>query len=264
MNILQQIVEVKKNEVVELKKKYSKSCFNDSSFFNKESLGFAKSISQSKQLNLIAEIKKASPSKGVLRKEFNYKEVAEIYFDNTVAAVSVLTDEKFFHGSIKYLNDIARFKKAPLLRKEFIIDEIQIYESKANGADAILLIAEILSANQIKEFTLLANEIKIEVLLEIHSASQLDKIDFSQNKIIGINNRNLETFLVDVNNTFELMKFIPNDCIIVSESGISSQHSINKLKEKKVNAVLVGEYFMTATNIEIIIKEFQDWCKYES
>lgn len=264
MNILQQIVEVKKNEVSKLKKKSSKSSFEDSSFFYNDSLSFAKSISQFGQVNLIAEIKKASPSKGVLRNEFNHVEIAKTYFDNSAAAVSVLTDEKFFQGRINYLNDIAHFKKAPLLRKEFIIDEIQIYESKANGADAILLIAEILSENQIKEFSSIAHELNLDVLLEVHSENQLDKIDFSQNKIIGINNRNLETFAVDVNNTFELMKLIPKDCIIVSESGISSHHAINKLKEKKVHAVLVGEYFMTSANIEIAVKEFQNWCKYES
>lgn len=264
MNILHQIVEVKKNEVSELKKKYSKSSFEDSPFYNKNSLGFVKSISKSGQLNFIAEIKKASPSKGVLRINFNHKQIAKTYFDNSASAVSVLTDEKFFQGSIKYLNEIADFKKAPLLRKEFIIDEVQIYESKANGADAILLIAEILSANQIKEFTSIANDINLDVLLEIHSANQLDKIDFSQNKIIGINNRNLEAFSVDVNNTFELMKQIPNECIIVSESGITSQLAINKLKDKKVNAVLVGEFFMTSANIESSVKEFQKWCKHES
>lgn len=264
MNILDKIIEAKKEEVISLKKIFSKNSFEDFQFFHRKNLGFEKSISNNGQINLIAEIKKASPSKGILREYFNHKEISEIYFHNSVTAVSVLTDEKFFKGNIAYLSEIATAKKAPLLRKEFIVDEIQIFESKANGADAILLIAEILSAGQIKEFTIAAKEINLDVLLEIHSAKQLDKIDFSINKTIGINNRNLETFEVSLNNTFEVMNYLPHDCIVISESGIKSKGDINLLKENKVNACLVGEYFMTAGNIEKAVKEFQSWCENES
>lgn len=264
MNILDKIVEVKKEEVAFIKKHFSKSYFFDSEFFINKDFSFSSSISKSQKINLIAEIKKASPSKGILRDNFNHLEIANKYFLNSVDAISILTDEKFFLGSLKYLTEIAQIKKSPLLRKDFIIDEVQIYESKANGADAILLIAEILSSNEIKEFSQLAYEINLDVLLEVHSLNQLDKIDFSINKIIGINNRNLENFDVDINTTFEVIKHIPADCIIVSESGLSSESSIKKLKQTKVNAVLVGEYFMSSKNIETTVKEFQSWCKYES
>lgn len=264
MNILEEIVQVKKNEVSELKKKYSRKSFEDSQFFYKNDFSFEKEISKIGQINLIAEVKKASPSKGFLRSNFNHKEISKIYFNNSVAAVSILTDEKFFQGNISCLNEIAINKKVPLLRKEFIIDEIQIFEAKANGADAILLIAEILSSEQIKEFTNAAKEIKLDVLLEIHSAKQLDKIDFSLNNIVGINNRNLETFSVDIDTTFKIKSLIPNDVIIVSESGIHSPEDVQKLKAQNINAVLVGEHFMVAKDIDKAIKEFMNWCKYEN
>lgn len=264
MNILEKIVEVKREEVVELKKKFSRKSFEDSQFFHVTNFGFANSISKNGQINLIAEIKKASPSKGILKENFNHKEISDIYFKNSVAAASILTDEQFFKGSILYLNEIAQCKRAPLLRKEFIIDEFQILEAKANGADAILLIAEILSAEQTRDFTQIASEINLDVLLEIHSAKQLDKIDFTMNKIIGINNRDLETFKVDLNTTFELKKLIPNNVIIVSESGIKSKADVDKLKSQNISAVLVGEHFMTANDVDKAIQEFISWCKNEN
>lgn len=264
MNILEKIVATKKEEVNSLKKIFSKKDFQDSPFFAQSSLSFRSAISKVGSLNLIAEIKKASPSKGIIRNNYNHIEIANIYFSSSIDAVSILTDEKYFQGSISYLNEIAVIKESPLLRKDFIINELQVFESKANGADAILLIAEILSRSEIKEFTLLANEINLEVLLEIHSAKQLDKIDFSVNKIIGVNNRNLETFEVSLNTTFEIAVNIPKDCLIVSESGISNHNDIEKLKQANINAVLVGEHFMKSDNIKYSIQEFKRWCQYES
>ncbi|MCX7876500.1 MAG: indole-3-glycerol phosphate synthase TrpC [Melioribacteraceae bacterium] len=264
MNILEKILEAKKEEVLNLKNKFSQKSFEDSQFFNCHNFYFEKSISKKGQLNLIAEIKKASPSKGIIRENFNHIDISKIYFNNSVDAVSILTDRLFFMGDITFLKDIASIKKAPLLRKDFIIDEIQIFEAKSNGADAILLIAEILSSEQIKYFTNVAQEINLDVLLEIHSPKQLDKIDFSLNKIIGINNRNLETFNVNINTTFELLKLIPSDIITVSESGITSKNDIEKLKSKKINAVLVGEHFMKSNDIEKELQLFSNWCKNEN
>jgi len=212
---------------------------------------------------LICEIKKASPSKGIIRNNFDHIEIAEIYFDNDVDAVSILTDKNFFKGDMLYLRQIAKIKQAPLLRKDFIIDEIQIYESKANGADLILLVSEILSITQIADFTSLAKEIGLEVLLEMHSSEQLDKIDFEKNKLIGVNNRNLNDFSVSLNTTDQLKRLIPEDIFVVSESGISKKEDVIFLSNLGVNALLVGESIMADDDIEDRVKELKKWCGNE-
>ena len=151
MTILEEILEVKREEVKKLKQKYTLSSYADFEFFHKNNISFYSALSDKRKINLIAEIKKASPSKGILNKDFNHMHIAETYFENNVDAISVLTDEKFFQGSITYLNEIAKIKNAPLRRKDFIIDEHQIFEAKAFGADAVLLIAEALSESQISD-----------------------------------------------------------------------------------------------------------------
>ena len=217
---LGKILEVKKEEVSLLRKKFRSSDFSDFDFFSAETLSFSKNVIRNGKLSVIAEIKKASPSKGLIRENFNHVEIAETYFKSNIQAVSVLTDERFFQGGINFLRDIAKIKKVPLLRKDFIIDEFQVLEAKANGADIILLICEALEKSLIKELTLAAREIGLEVLLELHSESQLEKIDFGVNEIIGINNRNLVDFNVDLKTTEELAKLIPDDVILIAESGI--------------------------------------------
>ena len=173
MTILDEILEVKKKEVSDLKKYYSLSSFTEMEFFESWRPSFAESLNKNNIVSIIAEIKKASPSKGLIREDFDHIAIAKTYFQNGVDAVSVLTDVNFFKGKIEYLRDIAKFKSAPLLRKDFIIDEYQIFESKAFGADLILLISEVLSKNQIAELTKAAYEIGLEVLLELHSEEQL-------------------------------------------------------------------------------------------
>lgn len=264
MTILQKILEVKKEEAAGLRRKYSKESFSSSPLFGKKRLSLKSAIQNSEKINLIAEIKKKSPSKGILKNDFNHLEIAKSYLCCGADAISVLTDENFFEGNISFMEEIAKIKTVPLLRKDFIIDEFQILEAKAAGADVVLLIAEALSKNQLNELTLAANENDLEVLLEIHSEKQLEKIDFSVNKIIGINNRNLATFEVNIKTTELLAKKIPPGCLIVAESGINSKNDINFLKELKINAVLVGEHFMKSKKIEETLKEFIDWCKYEN
>lgn len=263
MNFLHKIVERKKTEVIELKKNYSINSFVEK-INSKNHLSFFNSISKPFQLNIIAEIKKASPSKGILKTDFNHIEIARKYFEKKVDAISILTEKEFFLGDINYLKQISEFRQAPLLRKDFIIDEIQIFESKANGADAILLIAEILSSQQIKDFSLIAKQINLDVLLELHSLNQLEKIDFSINKIIGINNRNLENFEVNLETTFEIKKHLPDDCIVISESGINNKDDIIKIKKNNINTVLVGEHFMKSENINESLRQFIEWCKNEN
>jgi indole-3-glycerol phosphate synthase len=175
-----------------------------------------------------------------------------------------LTDKHFFQGDINYLYEIAHFKTVPLLRKDFIIDEYQIFEAKANGADAVLLIAEALSKNQIFELTDAASECGLEVLLEIHSKEQLDKIDLRINQLIGINNRSLDTFEVNLKTGIELAECFPDDTVIVSESGINCESNVKEILLSKVKAVLVGEHFMRSGNIADSLGEFNNWCSYES
>lgn len=260
MTILDKILEIKKEEVAILHQKYSRRSFSESELFHKERIDFASALKIGNRISVIAEIKKASPSKGILKEDFNHLSIAEIYMSGKVDAISVLTDQQFFKCNISFLKDIAEIKTVPLLRKDFIIDEFQILEAKANGADAILLIAEALSKNQIDELTSTAVENNLDVLLEIHSESQLSKINFSKNKIIGINNRDLSTFQVDMNTTIHLSNQIPDECLIVSESGINSQIDVDILKNY-ADAFLVGEHFMKSENITIALNEFLEWCK---
>jgi len=264
MTILDEIVEVKKEEVNKLRREYSLSRFSDYDFFENETLSLYKSISSDANLSIIAEIKKASPSKGIIRNEFNHLDIAKVYFENEVNGISVLTDKNFFKGSIDYLNNIAKIKTAPLLRKDFIIDEYQVYEAKANGADVILLICEILSETQVQELTNAAKELNLEVLIELHSEEQLSKVDFEIHNIIGINNRDLKTFEVDISNSIEISKLIPKSVCVVSESGFSDKKSFDKVKIEKIDALLIGEHFMRAKNISDELKIFNEWCSRES
>lgn len=260
-SILTKILEVKKEEVAGLRKNFTRERFRYAELFANERLSLSKALSKKEKINVIAEIKKASPSKGILKENFNHLEIAQTYFANGADAVSVLTDQKFFQGNISLLNEIAKRKTVPLLRKDFIVDEFQILEAKANGADAILLIAEALSKVQINELSNIAFENDLEVLLEIHSEEQLDKIDFQLNKIIGINNRNLETFEVDLGTTKNFMKYFLPDIIVVAESGINAREDVEEMKHANVQALLVGEHFMKSENIGKSLKEFCEWCK---
>ena len=263
MTILQEILAVKRDEVKLLRRRFQLRSFTDFEFFATPCLSFAEALKKESAIAIIAEIKKASPSKGAIRDDFNHLSIAEQYLQNGTDAISILTDRTFFQGDIRYLNDIARIKSVPLLRKDFIIDEYQVFEAKAYGADAILLIAEALSAVQIGELTAAAGELGLQTLLELHSASQLKKIDFARNRIIGVNNRNLEDFSVEVQTTVDLAGHLPASTILVSESGISSKTEIEILKSSRVNAILVGEYLIKAANIPAALNELRAWCQHE-
>ncbi len=264
MSILTEILEVKKNEVYDLKKKYTLSSFQTMEFFEKQNKKFYEPVKNSANIAVISEVKKASPSKGLIKPDFNHLKIAEQYIEGGADAISVLTDKQFFQGNIEFLKDIAKLDAKPLLRKDFIIDEFQVLEAKANGADLILLICEALSKSQIKDLTQTASEIGLEVLLELHSKDQLEKIDFNTNKIIGVNNRNLKNFSVDLSTTLELSKFLPNDILLIAESGISKKEDLDFLKNTGANAVLVGEHLMRSNNIKSGLQELKEWCMRES
>ena len=204
---------------------------------------------QDERIKLIAEIKKASPSKGVIRESFNPVEIASVYEKKQANAISILTEEDFFQGKLEFIPKVKKVTTIPLLRKDFIFDEYQIYESRANEADAILLIAAILDKNQAKEYLHFAKELGLSVLFEVHDLKELEMALYIDADIIGINNRNLKTLKIDVNNTFEIKKEIPSDKIIVSESGIKTRDDILRLESAGIDAVLIGTSFMEAEDI---------------
>ncbi len=261
MSLLSEILEVKKEEVAKLKQHFTLLQFADSEFFDKKALSLKSALTKKTDIGILAEIKKASPSKGLIREDFNHLDIAHIYFENKVDAVSVLTDRNFFQGDITYLQDIARIKSAPLLRKDFLIHEYQIFEAKSNGADIVLLIAEALSTNQIQELTCAADEIGLETLLEFHSENQLEKIDFDRNDLIGINNRNLDDFSTDLNSTVNISRILPANVTLISESGIRNEKDIEILRQTRAKAILVGEHLMSATDTRKSLQELKKWCR---
>ena len=195
---------------------------------------------------VIAEVKKASPSKGVLRADFIPADIAQSYAEFGAACLSVLTDHQFFQGSIEYLKQARASCGLPVLRKDFMVDAYQIYESRVVGADCILLIAAILDDQQMKDMEALAMSLDMAVLVEVHDAAELERALKLKTPLIGINNRNLKTFEVSLDTTFELMGRLPADRVLVTESGIASPADVKRLRDAKINAFLVGEAFMRA------------------
>lgn len=253
--ILSRIIEEKRKVVDEAKKsKPQEDLIKEIKSFSVKS-SFKKNISRPHHINLIAEIKKASPSKGILRGDFNPVKIAITYQANGASAISVLTDERFFEGRLDYISKVRGNVSIPILRKDFFIDEYQIYETVASGAEAILLIPEILSMAQISKFYNLATELGLDCLVEVHSEEDIEKALAVGASIIGINNRDLHTFKVDLGVTQRLIRLIPQNKVIVSESGIKSYEDIMFLKSLGINAVLVGEVFMESEDIAAKMRE---------
>jgi indole-3-glycerol phosphate synthase len=217
----------------------------------------------SSPIRLIAEIKKASPLRGIIREDFDPVTIASIYERKIVDVISILTEEDYFQGKLEYLLEVKKITTKPLLRKDFIFDEYQIYESKANGADAILLIASILDKTQGMEYLHLTRGIGLYVLFEVHDFKELEMALLINADIIGINNRDLKTLSLDMNTTFELKKEIPRDKIIVSESGIKKREDVIRLDEAGIDSLLIGTAFMEAVDIgkkidELMGKKMRD------
>lgn len=208
-------------------------------------------------IKLIAEVKKASPSRGVIRHDFDPVEIARIYADNGTAAISVLTETKYFQGSLEHLKNIrkALSAKLPLLRKDFIFDSYQVYESRACGADGLLLIVAILEPAKLQELLDISHELKMRCLVEVHNEAEVEAALKSGAEIIGINNRDLTTFDVDIAVTERLRPLIPPDRIVVSESGIKERADIERLSRLGVDAVLIGESLMSAPDIASKMRE---------
>lgn len=247
-SILQNIIAYKKEYI--RKQKVQVPCDSLKKFLGKNLSDprFAKALQQS-GIGLIAEVKKASPSKGVIRRDFDCVDIAQSYAKAGAACLSVLTEDKYFKGDLSFLKRIKAVVDVPLLRKDFIIDEYQLYESKAAGADAILLIASILEGPRLKDFCALASVLKLDVLLEIHTLKELQKVLDTGVQTIGINARNLDDFSVDLDILKPLMDAIPLGHLIVCESGIKDMQDLAFVKNFKPDAILVGEALMREKDI---------------
>ena len=244
MNILDEIVANTRSKLED--KKLKESLDDLLSKIDMDNLGkniFKKSL-EGKSESIIAEIKKASPSAGLISKDFDPVSKAKEYELFGASALSILTEEDYFQGDVQYLIDVKNASNLPILRKDFIIDEYQIYESKLIGADCILLIASILNDEELKIFSQIADKLCLDYIIEVHDKDELLRVKNFSKAIIGVNNRNLKTFEVDIENSIRLRKEFKEDNIFVSESGIKSQKDIDKLKEHNINVFLVGESLM--------------------
>jgi len=255
MTILDVIIENKKRELLSMKKVTSVKKLESSVFFNRETVSLSKSILDKNKTGIIAEFKRKSPSKGIINSEASVGEVTSGYFNEGASGVSVLTESRYFGGSLVDLSQTRENEYVPILRKDFIVDEYQVIESKAIGADAILIIAAALTKNEIMVLARLARSVGLEVLLEIHEPLELEKVNQYVNTI-GVNNRNLKTFEVDTDISFRIADNIPREFIKISESGINSAHIIKTLKTAGYAGFLMGEAFMSAVDPVKAFKEF--------
>lgn len=250
---LEDIIKSKKKRIQEknyntnaLLKKIGAS-WNGPSFYN----AMAK-----KGLSIIGEIKKASPSKGLIKENFNPIWLSHQY-KNSVDAISVLTEEDFFLGSDRYLKEVSDNVDIPTLCKDFIIDKNQIYNAKLLGASCVLLIVSILDEEQLNEFITIAHGLSMDALVEVHTKDEVSKALGAGARIIGINNRNLKSFKTDINTTLKLREYIPNNCLVISESGIDKEEHIKTLKSANIDGILIGESFMRCNDIRKRAKEFR-------
>ena len=243
MSILQKILEVKRTEVEKRKREVSLAELKQRLVQAPPIRPFAQAIRRqaNEPIRLIAELKKASPSKGVFRDDFEPEAILRAYEKSPASALSILTDEPFFQGSLDNLLLARQLTTKPLLRKDFIVDEFQLYEARIYGADAVLLIVAALDESQLRDLLKLAMELNMDALVEVHTEDELEKALRAGAQIIGVNNRNLRTFEVDLNTTLKLRKLVPTDCIVVSESGIETREQVRRLEEAGVDAILVGE-----------------------
>ena len=256
-DILDKIVEYKRKEVIYQAQYKPLSELEKSDYFEKPCLSTKSFLTDSTKTGIIAEFKRKSPSKGIINDKSKVADVVLAYEKFGASCISVLTDEEFFGGSISDLQITKEMVKIPVLRKEFIVNEYQVYQTKSIGADLILLIAEVLTKEEIKQFAKTAKKIGLEVLLEMHSEDQLQKI-CNEIDIIGINNRDLKSFQVDLNHSIRMLKRIPDGFLKIAESGISSVEDLNKLKNAGFEGFLIGENFMKDENPALAFERFTE------
>jgi indole-3-glycerol phosphate synthase len=218
---------------------------------------FRAALEKPGEVRIIAEVKKASPSAGVLRTDFDPVAIAEIYETHGAACISVLTDEPFFQGSLEHLKAVRKHVRLPLLRKDFILDRYQLFEARHAGADAVLLIAEILSDAELGELIDSARQMQLQTLVELYEPANLSRVLKAGARLIGVNNRDLRTFETRLEHTLEIAAQLPDDCLLVSESGIRNREDIRRLQSAGVNAVLIGETLMRSADIGAKLDELR-------
>ena len=257
-DILDKIVAVKREEIAAAIRRKSLDLVRadaESRVLTRDFVGALRSKVAAGQPAVIAEVKKASPSKGVLRADFIPADIAQSYAEHGAACLSVLTDVQFFQGSVDYLKQARASCQLPVLRKVFIVDAYQVYESRVMGADAVLLIAACLDDAQMKEFEAIAHSLDMAVLVEVHDAAELARALKLKTPLIGINNRNLKTFEVSLDTTLTLMRDVPTERLLVTESGIHTREDVLRMGAAGINAFLVGEAFMRAPDPGVALAE---------
>lgn len=242
-NVLNEIVEQTILDLVKRKKEMSFNDLHSLEGFEKKRIDFKAALSKD-GVSIISEIKKASPSKGIIREDFDPLDIALRYEEGGASAISVLTDKPFFQGDLEYLSAISKRVQLPLLRKDFIIDPFQIKEARAYGADAVLIIVAITEGGQLNELIAAAKEFELNALVECYSQEDFDRLDFNQVDILGVNNRDLRYFKVDVHRGISILTQAPDGTVLVSESGISTGDDIALLQKKGIHSALIGEHFM--------------------
>jgi len=242
--ILDQIVEKTASDLAKRKRNVSWKDFESFKGYESGKQSLAKSLKKQNEVSIIAEIKKGSPSKGVIRHDFDPAKLAEQYIEGGASAISVLSDEPFFMGSLDYLETVTDISLIPVLRKDFIIDPYQVKEASAYGADAVLLIATICKGDQLKELLAATKEFGLEALVECYHEEEVDSLDWDLVEILGVNNRDLSSFTVDLHRGVGLLQKSPVETVRVSESGLSSPEDLLFLQKNSIDAALIGEHFM--------------------
>ena len=260
MSILKEIYDYKINFVSKQKERVSqKDIVNQIKLNNKKGFIFYEKLkNEENKISIIGELKKASPSLGkIVNKNIDLVKMAHLYEINNISCLSILTDEKYFCGSINDLIDIRKKSSLPILRKEFIVDEYQIYESKLHGADCILIILSMINDKDAKKFAQIAFDLEMDSIIEVHNFDELKAAKYINSKIIGINNRNLKNFVTDINISIKLAKSYKNENkILISESGFHSREDMDKIRETtSINTFLIGEYLMKSNNLQSHIQE---------
>jgi indole-3-glycerol phosphate synthase len=243
-NVLKKITEQTSEDLAKRKQRVSFTDFNSFEGFEKDRISFKKALSGMESVSIIAEVKKASPSKGIIRADFDPIDIALRYEDGGASAISVLTDEPFFKGDLKYLEAISKRVELPLLRKDFIVDPYQVKEARAFGADAVLIIVAITEGKQLEELLYSAKEFGLDALVECYDQDDFDRLNFNMVDVLGVNNRDLKDFEVDVHRGISILKQAPKETVLVSESGLSTPKDLALLKSESIHSALIGEYFM--------------------
>lgn len=259
--ILDEIIRNKKVEVEAAKRSYPLELISSQIERVGRPKDFFEAINPYGKIKVIAEIKRASPSKGILREDFDPVDIAKSYSKGGASAISVLTDKKFFKGDLTYLRDVKNTVQVPLLRKDFVIDPYQLYEARLYGADAILLIAAVLDKKSLTELLNLTHHLGMNAIVEVHNEEELESALVAGGRVIGINNRNLKTFDVSLEVSRRLAKLVPKGKIVISESGIGSGEDVKRLKDNGIYVFLIGEAFMKAPDPGSELNKLLEECK---